>query len=205
MGILRWFVGLVVLLLAALGLLYYTAGKAAGPKIDISTKAIVGQQAPLTVVASSPETDALTIRIEQSGQTIPVFTLSPGSAVDRNEGGVTVTRTIGKKDFPQLQPGPAKVVVTAARPVFYGVRHVASTASTNIQLRFDPPRIAVVSTKHYINVGGSEMIVYRVTPHDAQSGVKVGDFTYPGFAADGAGIHGEPSLKVAFFALLYNQ
>jgi len=62
--------------------------------------------------------------------------------VDRNEGGVIVTRTIGKKDFPQLQPGPAKVVVTAARPVFYGVRHVASTASTDIQLRFDPqPRL----------------------------------------------------------------
>ena len=75
-----------------------------------------------------------------------------------------VTRTIGKKDFPQLQPGPAKVVVTAARPVFYGLRHVASSAGTNIQLRFDPPRIAVISTKHYINLGGSEMIVYRVTP-----------------------------------------
>ena len=148
MGILRWFVGLVVLLLAALGLLYYTAGKAAGPKIEISTKAIVGQQAPLTVVANSPETDALTIRIEQSGQTIPVFTLSPGSAVERKEGGVSVTRTIGKKDFPQLQPGPAKVVVTAARPVFYGLRHVASSAGANIQLRFDPPRIAVLSTKH---------------------------------------------------------
>jgi len=95
MGILRWFVGLVVLLLVALGLLYYTAGKAAGPKIEISTKAIVGQQAPLTVVASSPETDALTIRIEQSGQTIPVFTLPPDSAVERKEGGVTLTRTIG--------------------------------------------------------------------------------------------------------------
>ena len=205
MGILRWFVGLAVLLLVVLGVLYYTAGKAAGPKIDISVGAVVGQQAPLKVVASSPDTDALSIRIEQSGQTIPVFTLSPGSTVERKEAGVIVTRTIGKKDFPQLQPGPAKVVVTAARPVFYGLRHVASSASTNIQLRFDPPRIAVVSTKHYINLGGSEMIVYRVTPPDAQSGVKVGDFTYPGFAADGAGIHGEPSLKVAFFALLYNQ
>ena len=94
MGILRWFVGLAVLLLVVLGVLYYTAGKAAGPKIDISVGAVVGQQAPLKVVASSPDTDALSIRIEQSGQTIPVFTLSPGSTVERKDAGVTVTRTI---------------------------------------------------------------------------------------------------------------
>jgi murein DD-endopeptidase MepM/ murein hydrolase activator NlpD len=45
-----------------------------------------------------------------------------------------------------------------------------------------------------------------VTPPDVEdSGVSVGDYTYPGFAASGAGVPGDPSLKVAFFALLYNQ
>ena len=31
------------------------------------------------------------------------------------------------------------------------------------------------------------MIVYRVTPPDVESGVRVGDVTYPGFPATGAG------------------
>ncbi len=39
-----------------------------------------------------------------------------------------------------------------------------------------------------------------------RSGVRVGDIEYPGFPASGAGVPGaDPSVRVAFFALLYNQ
>ena len=44
--------------------------------------------------------------------------------------------------------------------------------------------IAVISTKHYINLGGSEMVVYRATPADIESGVQVGDLTYPGYPGE---------------------
>jgi murein DD-endopeptidase MepM/ murein hydrolase activator NlpD len=57
-----------------------------------------------------------------------------------------------------------------------------------------------LSTKHYINHGGAEFVVYRVTPPDVASGVRVGDVEYPGFP-----IGGDPSLKGAFFALLWDQ
>jgi murein DD-endopeptidase MepM/ murein hydrolase activator NlpD len=64
----------------------------------------------------------------------------------------------------------------------------------------------VLSTHHYVNHGGSEMVVYKATPPDVASGVRVGDVEYPGFPASGAGVEGaDPSVKVAFFALLYNQ
>jgi murein DD-endopeptidase MepM/ murein hydrolase activator NlpD len=67
----------------------------------------------------------------------------------------------------------------------------------------------VLSTKHYINLGGSEMLVYRATPADVSSGVKVGDIEYPGFPATGATVDGvtitDPAVHVAFFALLYDQ
>jgi murein DD-endopeptidase MepM/ murein hydrolase activator NlpD len=49
------------------------------------------------------------------------------------------------------------------------------------------------------------MVVYRVTPPDVDSGVRVGDVVYPGFPAAGVGGPADPSLKVAFFALLYDQ
>jgi murein DD-endopeptidase MepM/ murein hydrolase activator NlpD len=55
-----------------------------------------------------------------------------------------------------------------------------------------------------VNQGGAEMIVYRVSPADVESGVRVGDITYPGFPGSGASLS-DPELKVAFFALLYNQ
>ena len=34
------------------------------------------------------------------------------------------------------------------------------------------------------------MVVYRATPADVQSGVRVGDVEYPGFPASGAGVAG---------------
>ena len=48
------------------------------------------------------------------------------------------------------------------------------------------------------------MVVYRVTPPDVESGVRVGDLSYPGFPGSRAGLN-DPELKVAFFALLYDQ
>jgi len=81
---------------------------------------------------------------------------------------------------------------------------VSAVASRDIQLQLTPPRLSVVSTHHYINLGGTEMVVYRVSPPDAESGVRVGDVTYPGFAGSGAGLR-DPDLKVAFFALLHDQ
>jgi murein DD-endopeptidase MepM/ murein hydrolase activator NlpD len=53
------------------------------------------------------------------------------------------------------------------------------------------------------------MIVYRATPADVESGVQVGDLTYPGYPASGAKIEGvhitDPNVKVAFFALRWDQ
>ena len=41
---------------------------------------------------------------------------------------------------------------------------------------------------HYVNHGGSELVVYRATPPDVESGVRVGDVEYPGYPASGAGV-----------------
>jgi len=50
------------------------------------------------------------------------------------------------------------------------------------------------------------MVLYRASPPDVRSGVRVGDVEYPGFPASGAGVAAaDPALKVAFFALLYDQ
>ena len=67
----------------------------------------------------------------------------------------------------------------------------------------------MLSTKHYINLGGTEMIVYRAAPADVESGVQVGDLTYPGYPAAGVKVEGvsitDPAVKVAFFALRFDQ
>jgi hypothetical protein len=78
-----------------------------------------------------------------------------------------------------------------------------------VQVRLERPRVSVISTHHYINHGGTEFVVYRATPEDVESGVVVGDVEYPGYPAAGATIEGvavkDPAVRVAFFALLYDQ
>src|SRR5207244_4193637 len=143
-----------------------------------------------------------------ANQPHPVLTLATGSGGAIEQDGADrlhIKASVGRKSLPDLRSGPATITITATRPVLRGLRHASSQATRDVQVRLDPPRISVVSTHHYINVGGAEMVVYRASPPDVESGVQVGDFMYRGFPASAAGVPGDPDLKVAFFALLYNQ
>jgi murein DD-endopeptidase MepM/ murein hydrolase activator NlpD len=208
----RWLAALLVLLALAAGVAYIVAGRGAPPRVTINQPTrFVGQTGSLDVTAEAPNAKftTLAIALEQNGKTVPLFALDNAqqatvSPVDRNQ--LRVTRSLGKQSVPELQSGTARIVVTATRPSFLNLRQLTSTASKDVQVRLEPPRIAVVSTKHYVNHGGSEMVVYRATPADAASGVRVGDVEYRGFPAAGAGVTGAgPEVKVAFFALLHDQ
>jgi murein DD-endopeptidase MepM/ murein hydrolase activator NlpD len=208
----RWLLVLVVVLALAFTAAFAVAGRGAPPQVTIGKPdRFIGQAGTLDVSAEAPNAQitTLTITLEQAGRSIPLFSLDgPQTAsvtrVDRNR--LVITRPLGKQSVPELQSGPARVVVTATRPSFLKLRQLTSTASKDFQVRLEPPRIAVLSTHHYVNHGGSEMVVYKATPDDIASGVRVGDVEYPGFPATGAGVDGaDPSVKVAFFALLYDQ
>jgi murein DD-endopeptidase MepM/ murein hydrolase activator NlpD len=81
-----------------------------------------------------------------------------------------------------------------------------TTVSRDIAVKLIPPQVSVLSQFHYINHGGSEMAVYRVSPGSQLSGVRVGDLEYAGFPASGAGAASTDSLlRVAFFALRWDQ
>jgi murein DD-endopeptidase MepM/ murein hydrolase activator NlpD len=210
---LRWLFGLIVVALLALGVAYVIAGRGAPPRIAIDKPdRFVGQAGTLDVTADSPNGrfTALTITLEQNGRSYPLYAMNgaaPTATVTQVDATRTkITRPLGKQSVPELQSGAARIVVTATRPSFLKLRQLTSSATKDFQVRLEPPRIAVLSTKHYVNHGGSEMVVYKATPADIASGVRVGDVEYPGFAASGAGVAGaDPSLKVAFFALLHDQ
>ena len=200
MRIVRAFVVLLLLLLIGAGITYYFAGKAAGPAIAIQSPAVIGQTGALDVTVDAPggQLDDLSIALTQGTQTFPVLSLAnaPGGAI-AHEGAdrVHVKTVIGRKSQPDLRSGPAKIIVSATRPVLRGLRHASSQATRDVQVRLEPPRISVVSTKHYINVGGSEMVVYRASPPDVESGVQVGELMYRGFSGVGRRRVWRPGLE----------
>jgi murein DD-endopeptidase MepM/ murein hydrolase activator NlpD len=218
---LRWLVRLLLLLLAAAGATYWVAGRGAPPVIAIQQPVrFIGQAGTLDLTVEAPDgrVTSLVVALEQNGQTLPLFdlsgTLQDGSLTGAESGTVTqtgpntirVSRALGKQSVPELQQGPARVVVSASRPSFLDLRTLSSSAARDVEVRLDPPRLAVLSTHHFVNHGGSEMVVYRATPSDVSSGVLVGDIEYPGFPLAGAGApDASGDLRVAFFALLTEQ
>ena len=201
---------LLVVVGAGAAALWVNAGRAEGPLIEITGPAVIGQTGEISVAVTAPggALTALVVNLVQGDTTTQVFNLTPETNAELSTSGdrVSVTRPTGKRLVPNLKAGSAQITVSAVRPVLFGYRQAASTASRELEVRLAPPQIAVLSQFHYVNHGGSEMVVYRVTPPDAESGVRVGDYEYRGFPASGAGIaSGDAALRVAFFALLWDQ
>ena len=200
---------IVALLIA--GGAWFLAGRAEGPVIEIrQPEAFVGLSTTLEVMvqAKRGEFAHVEVSVEQNGNVFPVFTLEqPDRAEVRQDTAdrLFIMRPIGKDEISALEEGPAQIVVRAARPVLYGLRDAETEVVWDVLVRLEPPRVAVLSTLHYINHGGSEFVVYRATPSDVVSGVRVGEYVYPGYPAAAAGIPGDESLRVAFFALLHDQ
>src|SRR3954447_19593587 len=213
----RYLFGLILLLALAAGVAYVVAGRGGGPSIQIAKpEKFVGVSTPVEVVIGAPggTLKALKIVFDQNGKQTTLYEIA--SAQPSGEGiklegpdQLRISRTVGKQEIPDLKSGPARIIVTASRAVLRGFRTLEASASHDVQVRLERPQVSIVSSKHYINLGGSEMVVYRVTPSDVTSGVLVGDLQYPGYPATGATVEGvsisDPSLRIAFFALRYDQ
>lgn len=212
----RYLIGLVLAIALIAGGLFIYAGGLPGPAIEIvkPTK-YVGLTSTVEVTLTAPGaryTGDFQIAFEQNGkQTVLASLAQPATAEIKQDGPdrARITRTFDRNAIPDLKSGPARIVVTAERPVLFGLRTTKSTVTHDVQVRLEKPAIAVLSTKHYINLGGSEMVVYRATPADIESGVQVGDLKYPGYPASGAKLGGvnitDPAVKIAFIALRYDQ
>ena len=101
----------------------------------------------------------------------------------------------------KVQDGPAVLKFSA---VDHSLRNFFRGNSVENQKSFVfdlyPPRLEVISGQHYINQGGSECVVYRVSPDAVVSGVQAGPNFFPGYPVSGA----EKDLKFSLFAFAYN-
>ena len=95
---------------------------------------VVGQTGHLEVTAAAPSArfTALTITLEQNGRSVPLFTLLGAASRHRSRRSIRnrlrISRPIGKQSVPELQPGAARIVVTATRPSFLNLRTLSSSA-----------------------------------------------------------------------------
>ncbi len=101
----------------------------------------------------------------------------------------------------KVQEGPATLSISASD---YSLRRFlgGNRADASKEFEFDiyPPRLEALSGLHYINQGGSESVLYRVSEDATESGVQVGPHFFPGFPA---GLP-DPELHFSLFAFAYD-
>jgi murein DD-endopeptidase MepM/ murein hydrolase activator NlpD len=212
----RILLSVLLALLVGVAAAWVIAGRAGGPIVTINQPTgFLGQTGTLDVTVQTPAGTLSRFQayIEQQGRRIPLATSIDAAGLQVKQEApdrLRITRPLGKRSVNELQEGNAKLTVVAARETLYGTRTLEGTATRDVRARFTPPRVSVVSTHHFVNLGGAEFIVYRATPPDVVSGVRVGDVEYTGYNASAAApLAGaqlaDPAVKVAFFALLHDQ
>jgi len=128
-------------------------------------------------------------------QTFP-RSLGIGSGV--RDTTVTVRADAGGGPPPE---GPATLEVRARDWSWLNLFRSAPTVVRTATVDTTPPRLEVLTSQHRMAVGGSELLVYRVSPDTTESGVVVGETTFSGTV----GYLQDPALRVALFAVPQDQ
>jgi murein DD-endopeptidase MepM/ murein hydrolase activator NlpD len=101
----------------------------------------------------------------------------------------------------RLTEGAGKLHVSAQAAKFGPFKGRRASLEQDFTARLIPPRLEVLTTQHYVNQGGGDMIVYKATPPSAETGVLVGERFFRGFPVPGAK---DPAVRFAIFAYPYD-
>ncbi len=156
----------------------------------------IGVNTPVAVRVSNPHgLRRFTASIEQNGASTPL--IETKSTPDRLKFWLAqvpaqdIRFNAGSKQAPDLKEGKARLVVEAQSNDFRGV---TDTISTDVDVVLRPPSISADGFQHYINQGGSEMVLLTPSGSWSEAGVRVGRDTYRSFPIAGS------TQRLALFA-----
>jgi murein DD-endopeptidase MepM/ murein hydrolase activator NlpD len=166
------------------------------PQITFSREfKVLGRAPVLTLKVEDPASGLkhVSIHLKQKDQDV---VLADDSLDKDKSKSYDVGKLITEKY--KIQDGPATLSVIATDD---SLRNLFRGNHTDVarDFTFDtkPPTLQVLEGQHYINQGGSECVVYRVSGNVETSGVQVGQHFFPGFKFG-------KDLIFALFALEYD-
>jgi murein DD-endopeptidase MepM/ murein hydrolase activator NlpD len=101
-----------------------------------------------------------------------------------------------------LKEGPAVLRVTARDRSLWGFfRGNETIVQKNVAIDITPPTLELMADDRYVNFGGVGMVVYKPSSDTVKTGVKIGNYFFPGYKNQ---IKAHPDHYIAFFAHPYN-
>jgi murein DD-endopeptidase MepM/ murein hydrolase activator NlpD len=117
------------------------------------------------------------------------------------ESGATFKARVGRKQIPDLKEGSAILIVTATNNSWGRFfRGGQSRFIKDLAVRFVPPSAEVLTSQHYINQGGCDMAIFKVSPGTVESGVQVGNYFFPSWPVTDS----DPATRMCIFAYPYD-
>ena len=110
--------------------------------------------------------------------------------------------TLATSKLSGVKEGPAVLRVTARDASMWNLfRGNETVVEKNISIDITPPTVELIADDRYVNFGGVGVVVYKSSEEASTSGVKIGDYFFPGFQGQ---IKGHPDHFIALFAHAYN-
>jgi murein DD-endopeptidase MepM/ murein hydrolase activator NlpD len=193
---------MVVLALVVAGALFVLVRMLFAPRPQIALAApfdVVGRNAPLALdIKDEHGLKHVRVAVRQGDQELVVHE----ETFDPPRPQAQVRWMPAQEKRLRLKEGPGKLVATA-RNASWGnfFKGKTATLEKDFTARLVPPRLEVLTTQHYVNQAGCDLIVYRVTPPDAESGVVVGSHFFKGVPMPGAK---QPGTFFSIFAFPYD-
>jgi murein DD-endopeptidase MepM/ murein hydrolase activator NlpD len=147
----------------------------------------IGANTPVAVRVSNPHgLRRFTASIQQNGASATL--MEENSPANRMKFWLAqvpeqdIRFNAGSKEAPSLKEGKAQLVVEAQSNDFRGA---TDTITTDVEVVLRPPSISADGFQHYINQGGSEMVLLTPAGSWSEAGVRVGKDTYRSFPLAG--------------------
>lgn len=168
------------------------------PQIRLTPDADVLGQAPMEIIVSDRGTGlkSVTATLASGG---PEQTLSAEQYAEPvGEKKITVVAS----QLKGVKEGPAVLRVTARdRSWWHYFSGNETVIQKNLTIDVSPPTVELIADDRYVNFGGVGVIVYKASADTATSGVRLGDYFFPGYPGQ---IKDHADHFIAFFAHPYN-
>ena len=144
---------------------------------------VIGMETPVRIeLRNAHGIREVDVAVEQNGKRYTAFHQSKPAHrftffAERN-GVRDLVAPVGKKQVPALVDGKARLLVSATSN---DLRGQVDTKSLDVDVVTAPPAVATDSEQHYINQGGTELVVFTPSGYWTEAGVKVGTGTYRSF------------------------
>ncbi len=209
----RWPVFFLVIVFLALLVLGWKVFSKQAPTIQLRGQLKgIGQSTPIQLEVSDFRHRIKSVKVEilQGGAAfqVPYHEVTFGEGppswwkfwAKAKENSMSVAAVVGRKQLPELREGHATLHAVATNDSWGRFfRGGKSEFSLEVPVRFSPPQVEVMTPQHYVNQGGSELVVFKVSPGTAESGVQVGKYFFPSWPVKDS----MPETRLCLFAYSY--